>query len=312
MRQVMRALAVLLVSMISIDASADTRALQESAKIAFGNHSGGAVIMRVSDGKALAIINSKVSATEIHPPGSIFKLVTAFAALQEGITSASAEFKCGGRQQIGDVQLHCTTPNGHGTIRFSEAIAQSCNVTFYGLGRKLGAKRLLKYARVFALDRKVPGYKGVQAVGRLPASPVIHPAQMAQMAVGQANGFKITLLEAAEMVRRIANGNAHVAGIDNSKTRRNLAVIRSAMMLAVISGTCKNAAVDGVEIAGKTGSPEAADDSEKRNGWFVGFAPYKKPEIVVVVFVNRGHGYDTAAPIAQRIFSAYFSEEKKR
>ncbi|MCX6344458.1 MAG: penicillin-binding transpeptidase domain-containing protein [Armatimonadetes bacterium] len=312
MRQVMWALAVLLVSMISIDAGADTRALQESAKTAFGNHSGGAVIMRVSDGKILAIVNPKVSAIQLHPPGSVFKLVTGFAALQEGITSAGAKFRCSGNQPIGDVLLYCTTPNGHGTISFPEAIAQSCNVTFYGLGRKLGPKRLLKYARVFALDRKVPGYKGVQAVGHLPASPVIHPAQTAQMAVGQANGFKITLLEAAEMVRRIANGNAHVAGIDNSKTRRNLAVIRSAMRLAVISGTCKNAAVGGVEIAGKTGSPEAADDSDKRNGWFVGFAPYKKPEIVLVVFVNRGHGYDTAAPIARRIFSAYFGKENKR
>jgi cell division protein FtsI/penicillin-binding protein 2 len=298
--------------MISMSARADTRALQESAKTAFGNHSGGVVIMRVSDGKILAVINPKVSASELHPPGSIFKLVTAFAALQEGLTYAGAEFKCAGNQPIGDVLLYCTTPNGHGRIGFQEAIAQSCNVTFYGLGRKLGAKRLLKYARVFALDRKVPGYKGAQAVGHLPASPVVHPAQTARMAVGQADGFKITILEAAEMVRRIANGNAHVAGMDNSKIRKNLAVIRSAMRLAVISGTCKNAAVDGVEIAGKTGSPEAADDSDKRNGWFVGFAPYKKPEIVLVVFVNRGHGYDTAAPIAQRIFCAYFSKEKKR
>ena len=103
------------------------------------------------------------------------------------------------------------------------------------------------------------------------------------------------------MTRRIATGE--VAG---GVAKSSLATIRKGMRLAIESGTCKNAAVDGLKVAGKTGTPESTENPDGRSAWFVGFAPYEAPEIVVVVFAERGRGYDTAAPIARKIFSAYF------
>lgn len=280
--------------------------LQGKVDAAFGRRAGGAVVMRVSDGRMLAVANSEVSCRTLHAPGSIFKLVTAYAALREGVARGAATFRCGGQARLDGALLHCTVPNGHGRVTFPDAIAKSCNVSFYQMGAKLGAERLLKYARLFGLNAPCSAYAGRQATGKLPPVP-LHPAEVARLAIGQAKGFGITLLEAAEMVRRIAADKVSgSAGADLSHARSDIAIVRKGMRLAVLSGTCKRAAVKGVAVAGKTGTAEAADNAKERSAWFVGFAPYDKPEVVVVVFVKRGHGYDTAAPIAGRIFASYF------
>lgn len=282
--------------------------LQEKSEAAFNGRLGGAVVMDVRSGKVIAIVRSDVSAQELHPPGSIFKLVTAFAALQENVAENDSVFQCNGGVKIGQSRLNCTLPNGHGRIAFPGAIARSCNVSFYELGRRLGSTRILKYARMFGLSEKVKGYSRAQAFGTLPES-VNGPIDSARLAIGQARGFEITLLEAAEMARRLCATYSPLA--NSERARKNLRYVREGMRLAVLKGTCKNAAVDGIDVAGKTGSPEAGANGDQRSAWFVGFAPYDKPEIVVAVFINRGHGYDTAAPIASKIFKAYFEDKRK-
>ena len=273
---------------------------QEMVRAAFGTRAGGAVVVCASDGKILALVDPESSCRTLHPPGSVFKLVTAAAALQEGVVTESEVFHCTGQRKLGSVVLHCTIPNGHGRITFAEAIAQSCNITFYELGLRLGANHLVDCAHVFGLDKSYPNYAQPQSVGSLSPKPV-HACEVARLAIGQASGLGITLLGAAEMTRRIATGE--VAG---GVAKSSLATIRKGMRLAIESGTCKNAAVDGLKVAGKTGTPESTENPDGRSAWFVGFAPYEAPEIVVVVFAERGRGYDTAAPIARKIFSAYF------
>lgn len=266
--------------------------------------------MRVSDGRVLAVVNPKLACERQHPPGSIFKLVTMYAALQEECTRERESFTCGGQKKCGSVVMHCTVPNGHGRLDLTRALAQSCNVTFYDLGLRLGAEKLLSYASLFGLDRRCAGYGGRQSLGKLHARPV-HPAETARLAIGQAPEFEITLLGAAQMTRTIALGKVDTTGGNMRCDKTSIAAVRRGMRAAVEFGTCKAAAVRDVAIAGKTGTPEAADDSSQRSAWFVGFAPYEEPEIVVVVFVERGHGYDTAAPIAGEIFSSYFGRDGK-
>lgn len=282
--------------------------LQVKTEEAFGGRLGGAIVMDARSGKVVAVVRPDISAQGLHPPGSIFKLVTAFAALQERAVDCDGVFQCNGGIKIGQCSLNCTLPNGHGRITFPNAIAQSCNVSFYELGRRLGPHRILRYASLFGLNEKVKGYGRAQSVGRLPGA-VNGPADTARLAIGQAEGFKITLLEAAEMVRMLCAADSPLA--NSAQAKKNLRCVREGMRMAVLRGTCKNAAVKGIEVAGKTGSPEVGANGDQRSAWFVGFAPYSKPEIVVVVFVNRGHGYDSAAPIASKIFSAYF-EDKRR
>ena len=295
---------------------------------AFGQRSGAAVPMRVSDGRIMQVHNPQLACRTLHPPGSIFKLVTAFAALVEGVISESDTLECGGQIRLGGVVLHCTVPNGHGRVNIESAISKSCNVFFYNLGARLGADRITAYARLMGLASAVPSYAGPQAIGQVPAR-CAHPSEVARLAIGQAPGLGITLLQAAEMVRRIAvphatplsggergkflPGNtariAFLGGGTKVGVRAAQEAVRRGMRLAVQCGTCKQAALRGVRVAGKTGSPEAPNSDNQRSAWFVGFAPYEKPEVVVVVFVKRGHGFDTAAPIARRIFEAWFGRK---
>ena len=288
-------------------AAAEPHGFGDAVQAALGSRPGGAVVIRVKDGAVLATANPDTSCRQLHCPGSIFKLVTAFAALQESAVSPTEVFQCTGQKKIADAVLHCTLPNGHGRIGLINAIAQSCNVTFYELSLRVSSDKLLDYARAFGLHRPCAGFSGEQASGILPACPV-HPAEAARFGIGQASGFKITLLEAAEMVRQVARGR--VQGItDGAGTRSNLEIVRRGMREAVVTGTCRLAALKNVEVAGKTGSPEDTDDPDSRCAWFVGFAPYEKPEIVVVVYLARGHGGASAAPIARRIFASYFGEQ---
>lgn len=287
------------------------RGFGQTVEDVLGGRPGGAVVMRVSDGKVLALANSEVSCAQLHKPGSIFKLVSAFAALSEQCVGEDEVFQCGGRRSVSGQSLNCTVPNGHGSLRIRTALAQSCNLTFHELGLRLGADRLLRYAGLLGLDRACPGYEGKQSVGTLPRRPV-HPAGVARLAVGQADGLRITLLAAAEMVRRIVTADVGPGGVEPARVRSALAAVRAGMREAVTAGTCRSAALSSVQVAGKTGSTEARDDPTSRSAWFVGFAPYDKPEIVVVVFTRRGHGFDAAAPIARRIFSAYFAPGESR
>lgn len=268
---------------------------------------GGVVVMRVSDGRVIATANEDVCCRQLHAPGSIFKLVTAFGALSEGCARENETFRCGGRREVSGHTLHCTVPNGHGAVRIQAAIAQSCNLTFYELGMRLGADRLLGYAELLGLAAPCRGFPGKQSVGTMPRRTV-HPADTARLGIGQADGLRITPLAAAEMVRRLVTGDIASDGLDPAQIRSALAVVRRGMRESVTAGTCRAAALASVQVAGKTGSTEAQDNPAERSAWFVGFAPYESPEVVVVVFVKRGRGFDTAAPIAGRVFSAYFRQ----
>ena len=89
-----------------------------------------------------------------------------------------------------------------------------------------------------------------------------------------------------------------------------LGTLRDAMRRSVTTGVAKNAAVAGIEVAGKTGTaefgPELSNGKHETHGWFMGFAPYTDPEIAVVVFVQRGSGGNDASPAAAKIIDYYF------
>jgi len=90
----------------------------------------------------------------------------------------------------------------------------------------------------------------------------------------------------------------------------NLQVVRAGMRQSVTGGVAKNAAVAGVDVAGKTGTaefgPQLSNGKYETHGWFVGFAPYDDPQIAVVVFIQRGTGGNDASPAAAKIFDYYF------
>ncbi len=282
-----------------------------------------------------------------YPPGSIFKIISAAAALDAKGLDTSRRFHCSGIIYEGrDHQpFRCWKEKGHGYVDFWKGIAQSCDVYFYELVRSpevaLDSDTIADYARRFGLGNTtgidLPGEKeGLvrdrrwkREVQREPWTTgntlhmvigqgflTVTPLQMAVVTAAIANGGE---LPSPHIVRKIAwpkwlGGGAELCGQSEGRKvevdPQVLAKIRRAMRLAVTSsdGTARVMRGLGVSVAGKTGSAEHYP-TKPTHAWFVCFAPADNPQYAVVVFVSEGgYGSTTAAPIARQLLAAAFGK----
>jgi penicillin-binding protein 2 len=284
-----------------------------------------------ADGKPL--INRAI--TSSYPPGSVYKMITAAVALEEGKVSKNTRFKaCTGAYKFGNRVFGCWKPGGHGVTNLPEAIEVSCDVYFYQLGERLGLERFSKYAGLWYVDRKtgidLPGEIG----GLVPTPDYYNRVYgernwtrgiMLNLAIGQGE-LLATPMEMACFICGIANGGTyftphcveriesdekteHVAGkpVTLEITEPTLDLLRSSMLRAVEGpeGTGRAAALAGVEVAGKTGTAQNPHGDDHAS--FACFAPFESPEIVVYVLLeNAGHGGAVAAPVAGEILAHFF------
>ena len=268
---------------------------------------------------------------DTYEPGSVFKLITASAALEEGITDTDneGEFSCTGGIEVAGVRIKCWRyyrPHGQESLR--QALMNSCNPVFIGLGQKLGVTKYYEYLEKFKLLEKtgidLPGEAGSIFLAKEKAGPV----ELATISFGQR--FEITPIQLATAVSSIANGGASikprvVKQIINSETKevtenpvqKGDTVISKetsekvlSMMESVVSeGTGKNAKVAGYRIGGKTGTSEDGVNTNKYVTSFCGVAPIDNPQVVVLVTLYNptgegGHqGGGVAAPVGRQIFS---------
>ncbi len=265
-----------------------------------------------------------------YTPGSIFKMVTAAAALEDGI-SADLSFDCPGYVDLGGIKMKCSSfeDGGHGNINMAQAFARSCNSYFINLGLRLGRDKLLDMAEKFGLGSKTGLIdQGIEEPsGLLPsflgqASPV----EIGNISIGQGE-LLISPIHAANMTSVIANGGilnqvSLVKGIVNDKgecirnislpkwnriiSKETAAALQGMMLLTVQSGTGKWADIKGHGgSAGKTGSAETGWVKENRNilhAWFSGYFPIDAPRYSLCVFIEDGKsGSSSAAPIFAEI-----------
>lgn len=269
--------------------------------------------------------------TDTYEPGSVFKLVTTSAALEEGIaeTDRQGEFACTGGIEIAGVRIKCWRYyRPHGSESLRQALMNSCNPVFIGLGQKLGVEKYYNYLRKFKLLEKteidLPGEAGSIFL----AENKVGPVELATISFGQR--FEITPIQLVSAVSAIANGGTSikprvVKQIINSETKeieeipvqKNNQVISKetsekvlSMMESVVSeGTGKNARVAGYRIGGKTGTSEDGVNTNKYVTSFCGVAPIDNPQAVVLVTLYNptgegGHqGGGVAAPLGGQIFS---------
>jgi penicillin-binding protein 2 len=273
------------------------------------------------------------------PPGSTFKIINASACLQEKICTAASQFYCSGWYK----GFHCFVQSGHGHLDFYNAIALSCDATFYMLGDRLGINKLHKYAAAFGLGRQTgvdlpaemsgicpgvrwkqkyfhePWFEGetiVMSIGQ--GYLIATPLQMAVACAAVANGGTLVT---PHLVNKMISLDRHVVWRWKPGKRRRvpvapryLAAVRKGMAGAVDHGTATAAQSKIVSIAGKTGTAEAVATSEnphaRNHVWFVSFAPIDHPKIVAVVMVEKagGFGGSVAAPIAKDVIERYFTE----
>jgi penicillin-binding protein 2 len=269
----------------------------------------------------------------VYPPGSVFKLVTAIAALEEGIINTNSTISCPGYYKEGNIIFKCWKEDGHGNLAIINAIANSCNVFFYTMGRKLGIDKLSYYATLLGFGEKtgidLPG----EQVGLVPSqdwkrknfNQSWYPGDSVNMSIGQ--GFLlVTPLQVHNLLCLIANEGFYckphyvekivaksgelikqsIPEITHKTdvSQNTFKIIKEGMKRVVESGTGRSANISEIEIAGKTGT--AQNPQGENHAWFVGFAPVDKPEICVTVFIEHGgDGSVAAAPVASNIIRKY-------
>ncbi|MCI0595643.1 MAG: penicillin-binding protein 2 [candidate division Zixibacteria bacterium] len=276
-----------------------------------------------------------------YPPGSTAKLLTAGAALEENLISSRSHMPaaCGGGYQFGNRFFRCWKPEGHGSLNLIGAIEQSCDVYFYQLGQKLGISKWAEYAKKCGFGQRTGIDLPDEARGLAPATEWYDrrfgkgkwsQGVMLNLAIGQGE-FLSTPLQLASFYAALGNGGVlwkpHLlkkvqdqSGVQEYRpeiverlpfSQETLEVLKKAMIEVVQGphGTAHRAQLEGIVVAGKTGTAE--NPHGKEHSWFACFAPAENPKIAIAVLVeNAGHGSDIAAPIAQQMLSAYLLKKK--
>ncbi|MBI3826981.1 MAG: penicillin-binding protein 2 [Candidatus Rokubacteria bacterium] len=278
-----------------------------------------------------------------YPPGSVFKVVVTAAGLQEGSLAPMDRVHCGGAFTLGDHTFHDWKKEGHGTVDLHRAIVHSCDVFFYQAGLKVGGTTIARYAQAFGLGRATGIDLSGEKIGLIPepragrrGRRAFLAGDVANMAIGQ-GALLVTPLQVARAMAAVANGGVlwkprlvqrverPERGVIWSDPGRVMGHVElSPMVWAVLrqglwgvvneGGTGTAARIPGLDVAGKTGTAQTVANSKSEKGqdhaWFAAYAPAPNPEVVVVVFVERGgHGGAAAAPIARQILNAIFFEK---
>ena len=268
--------------------------------------------------------------TEPYEPGSVFKIVTAAAGLDEGVVHESDTFFDPGSVVVSGTTFHCWKSGGHGSQTFIQGFENSCNVVFIEIGRRLGPLNFFSYFSNFGLLQKtgidLPGEANSIAFTK---SGQYGPVQLASASFGQSN--KITPIQLITAIAAAANGGKLVQPhIVKEETDSSGSVVKTfgtvvkrqvisaetskeigkLMGLEVIDGTGKNAYVAGYRVGGKTGTSQKLDtaDPNDRIASFAGIAPSDDPQIAILIIlddpqVSNKYGGVIAAPVAGSVLS---------
>ncbi|MBV6506220.1 MAG: Stage V sporulation protein D [Syntrophorhabdaceae bacterium] len=284
-----------------------------------GPRAGTILAMNPRNGLVLAVVNEKLGVQSSTRPGSTFKIVTALALLRNGTIIPTDQFDCNGQVEIRGKTYRCWLREGHGEQNLFQALANSCNVYFFQAGEKLAFEKLAATARQFHLGEctgiNFPNEEG----GKIPEW--VSENERVNFLVGQARELAVTPLQMLAVISVLANGGFYYQpfypdSLQEFKAFKpvlkeaihfgdELRIVKEGLRQSVAYGTSAAAKLSEIMIAGKTGTASEYFGA-KTAAWFVGFAPFEKPEIAVVVFLENGRGAMDAAPLAGEVFRSYF------
>lgn len=263
---------------------------------------------------------------DTYEPGSAFKIITASAALEQGVVTLEDSFSCGGYRVVEDRRIHCHKRTGHGAESFLQGIENSCNPVFIDVALRLGADTFYDYFKKFKLFEKT----GIDLPGE--AGTIMHDlkniglVELATMSFGQS--FQITPIRLAATVCALVNGGTTVTphigvsleSADGSYIRvlnyeegerivsaEVSETMQFALEKVVSEGGGKNAYIEGYAIGGKTATSQTLPRSANRYiASFVGFAPADDPEILGICIIRNPQGVyyggTIAAPVIRGIY----------
>ncbi len=263
---------------------------------------------------------------DTYEPGSVFKIITASACLEEGVVSLDDTFFCPGYRIVEDRKIRCHKVGGHGQETFVQGIQNSCNPVFMDIGLRLGSDRFYDYFEEFGLLKltnvDLPGEAGTI----MHRKEDIGTVELATMTFGQS--FQVTPIQMAVTVSSIINGGTRVTphvgkavldengetveefdyetedGIVSEETSETMQMLLESV---VSEGSGKNAYIEGYSIGGKTATSQTLPRSaDKYISSFLGFAPADDPQILGIVIIHdpKGvyYGGTIAAPVLRDIY----------
>ncbi len=275
--------------------------------------------------------------TELHYPGSVFKVITSAMAIDAGIANINTQLECTGAYAVAKETYHCAGRKAHGTISMAEALRQSCNIYYVQLGQMLGSQQFYNYFDAFGFTERTgvdlpneTGFMQYYSASRLGEvqlasssfgqAMAITPLQICTAVAASANGG---YLVTPHVVDKVIDSNGNVVEEVGANVRRQVisasasAAIREIMEYEVGAGTGggKNAYVSGYRIGGKSGTSEQlnmdrrADGDYKKVASFAAVLPADDPEILVYVMLDDPNNAKTdyssvlAAPVVGNIIS---------
>ena len=267
------------------------------------------------------------SINDTYEPGSIFKVFTASAALEEGVVKEEDTFYCPGYKLVEDRRIRCARTTGHGSETFVQGVQNSCTPVFIEVGMRLGTENFYKYFEKFGLMGKT----GVDLPGE--AATIMHKkenvgqVELATMSFGQS--FQVTPMQMATTVCSLVNEGKRITPhfgisvydaesgekeetISYGKRKRILSKetsekMRKILETVVSEGGGKKAQIEGYRIGGKTATSQTLPRSANRYiGSFIGFAPADDPQVaaMAIIYNPQGiyYGGTIAAPVVRDIF----------
>ncbi len=287
-----------------------------------------------------------------YSPGSLFKVVVAAAALEEGLVDGDVEIPCVGSAEFYGQTFHCHLAGGHGLMTLRHAIEESCNVYFYQLGSMLGIETIHEYAEKLGLTGRtgidLPNEQASlvpnEAWKREATGERWYDGETISVVIGQGQ-VSVTPASLAVMIATVANGGTRVTphvirAVDDGAgwvpvpapavaefsvlRPETLSVLHDGLWMAVNGqGTARGARVEGRDVAGKTGTAQVvsrrgraaaleAGIDVRDHGWFMFFAPKENPQIAGVILAEHGEHGYLAAPIARHVIETYFAKLEGR
>ena len=263
---------------------------------------------------------------DTYEPGSTFKIITATAALEEGVVTPEDTFVCPGFKIVEDRKIRCHKVGGHGTETFKQGVMNSCNPVFMTVGERVGAKNMYRYYKKLGLFEKT----GIDVPGE--AGSIMHKledvkaVELATMSFGQS--FQITPFQLLRAAAAVVNGGTLITphfgvavedSVSGKRTKLQFPTKKGAvskktsetmkeLLDAVVSeGSGKNAAVPGYAIGGKTATSEKLPRGNGRYiSSFLGFARSDDPTVMALLLINEPtgiyYGGTIAAPVVGDLF----------
>ena len=278
-----------------------------------------------------------------YPPGSTFKVAVGIAALETSAVRPDDLYQCVPGIQIGNLTFHNWKKGDQGALNFVQALTQSCDTWFYQVGIKTGAEPIIEWALKLGFGAKCGIPLRGEAEGRVPndeymkathgrkilngdianlsigqGDTLVTPLQMAQAMSIVANGGRFYQ---TRLVRQVQSPDQQILTAYELREKRSLNVSAATMeqirtgMIEVVNGsngTGHEAQLDGVEVAGKTGTAQWGPKNKERTAaWFAGFLPAEEPRYAFAAVYegdvgSKVHGGTTAAPMIADIFQEIY------